>query len=406
VNESSWQVEHQCPQCGAPVILDETYRILSCPYCRTKLYIEPGDHFRYCIPSHAPSEEAVFLPYWRFKGLCFSFQGFEANHRFLDANLRALVLDGIPESLGLRPQAMNLKFASPEIQGRFIDPRLSIHDIMAKITEGNVAGGSCHRFIGKIASLIYSPFYLKNDILYDAVTNRPSVNLKTPMEMLLKQTGETDAWKVRFISTLCPQCGWDLEGDKDAIVLLCRNCNSAWRCNGTQLEELPFTVMEHPNAVFFLPFWRLKAHIEGIVLASVADLIRTANLPKAVTPVLEQKPFYFWLPAFKVNPLLFLRTARQMTVVQPEGSSTAEFAGRQYHPVNLSQSEAVEGIAIVIADLVTDKRQFLPILKEAKAVLEEGLLVYHPFIMNRNELVHAQTGMAIDRNALAFGAVL
>ena len=406
MNESNWQVEHQCPQCGAPVVLDETYRILSCPYCRTKLYIEAGDRFRYCIPSSIPNGEIINLPYWRCKGSFYSFRGFEANHRFLDANMSGLAVAGIPESLGLRPQAMRMKFVSPELPGRFLPPRLTFPQIMARINENNVPGGFFHRFIGEITSLVYSPFYRKQDVLYDAVTDRPALNVRPPLDEWLRETAEADTWKVQFVSTLCPQCGWDLEGDKDALILICRNCHRAWRCEDAQLKELAFAAIEHPHAVLYLPFWRLRARMDGVALDNYADLIRVANLPKAVTPAFEQKPFYFWLPAFKVNPLLYLRTARQMTIYQPEGEMTATFAAGPYHPVNLAEMEALEGVAVVTAEIATDKRRLLPVLGDVKVVREDGLLVYHPFITKYNELIHAYTGMAMDRNALAFGAAL
>lgn len=378
---------------------------MSCPYCRTKLYLEPGDHFRYCILSRVPDDETVYLPYWRFKGSCFSFRGFEANHRFLDVNLSALPAGDIPDSLGLRPQAMHMKFVSPDVRGRFLAPRLSLQEIFKRIIENNVPGSSFHRFIGDVTSLVYSPFYWKRNIVYDAVTDKPT-NIKFSMDLLLKENGEARDWRVRYISTLCPHCGWDLEGEKDAAVMICRNCHTAWRGGGTQLEGVAFSVMEHPDADVYLPFWRVQAQMEGVALDTYADLIRFANLPRAVTPVLEQKPFHFWMPAFKVNPLLYLRTARQMTIFQPEATATTDFTGRPYHPVNLAEMEAVEGVAVVAAEIATDKRRFLPVLKEAEAVRKDSLLVYHPFIMKPRELVHAQTGMALDRNALSFGAGL
>src|SRR3989339_2060059 len=38
--------------------------------------------------------------------------------------------------------------------------------------------------------------------------------------------------RFRFVPTLCPHCGWDMEGQKDSLVLICRNCDSAWPCPG------------------------------------------------------------------------------------------------------------------------------------------------------------------------------
>ncbi|HLA26741.1 MAG TPA: hypothetical protein VJZ49_02480, partial [Syntrophales bacterium] len=68
----SWQIDHQCPQCGAPVTLDEADRLLLCPFCRTKLYLFVSDHFRYFIPApEARSRDIIYLPYWRLKGLSF-----------------------------------------------------------------------------------------------------------------------------------------------------------------------------------------------------------------------------------------------------------------------------------------------------------------------------------------------
>ena len=51
VKEFNWQIEHNCPQCGAPVILDETDRLLTCPYCRTRLYLATTGYFQYHLPS-------------------------------------------------------------------------------------------------------------------------------------------------------------------------------------------------------------------------------------------------------------------------------------------------------------------------------------------------------------------
>ncbi|HDH04186.1 MAG TPA: hypothetical protein ENH01_00515 [Nitrospirae bacterium] len=52
------QVEHQCPQCGGPVILEETDRFMSCAFCRVNLFIVSGDFSRYYLPpSTHPLEE-------------------------------------------------------------------------------------------------------------------------------------------------------------------------------------------------------------------------------------------------------------------------------------------------------------------------------------------------------------
>jgi hypothetical protein len=73
MNGAYWQIEHGCPQCGAPVTMDETDRPLACPFCPTRLYLVAEDHFRYHIPPAAGAEgELLYIPYWRFRGSSFT----------------------------------------------------------------------------------------------------------------------------------------------------------------------------------------------------------------------------------------------------------------------------------------------------------------------------------------------
>jgi len=73
VNGSNFQIEQQCPQCGAPIILDEADRILSCKFCRTRVYLAAEDYFRFYIPpAEGISETIYFIPYWRIKGLSYT----------------------------------------------------------------------------------------------------------------------------------------------------------------------------------------------------------------------------------------------------------------------------------------------------------------------------------------------
>lgn len=73
LNSANWKIDHQCPQCGAPVLLDEADRLLACPFCRTSLYLVTPDHFRYHIPALERRDKDMFyLPYWRLRGSTFS----------------------------------------------------------------------------------------------------------------------------------------------------------------------------------------------------------------------------------------------------------------------------------------------------------------------------------------------
>lgn len=423
MKEYNWQIEHNCPQCGAPVILDAADRILLCPYCRTKLYLVPGDHFRYYIPPPYPaSADTIFVPYWRMKGLSYSVEGSKVSHRFVDTNMLAMNWRGIPLSLGLRPQVFKLKFVSPETSGRFIDAHppsqesiINSASIVSTVSEQIFAfSGSVAlppppprfytAFLGEKVSMIYSPLYVQNNTLYDSLLKRPVCALQAAdMDGLLSSV-KPQNWKIQFISTLCPQCGWNLEGEKDALVMICRNCSSAWFCHGDSFKKVNFTVLKGIGKISqYLPFWKMKARIEGIKLDSYADLIRTGNLPKAVTSAFEAKPLFFWSPAFKVNPALFLRWARQMTIFQPEGKSDSELSKISLYPANLAINEAEEFIKITIADIVSDKRKIYPTLSGIRITLDEFQLVYHPFVESHSELIHESMRLSFDKRSLAYG---
>ena len=84
-------IEHQCPQCGAPVLLEETDRLLACEFCRVKSYLMPKRFFRYMLPNAAPEDrDLVYAPYWRFKGMLFSSVLSGVKHRFIDVSQRAV----------------------------------------------------------------------------------------------------------------------------------------------------------------------------------------------------------------------------------------------------------------------------------------------------------------------------
>jgi len=405
----NWQIDHSCPQCGAPVTIGETDRLLLCPYCRTKLYLLTDDYFRYYIPTEESHPEAsIYVPYWRLRGLSFSVLTHEVTNRFFDTNLLATdPISGLPHSLGLRPQALKLKFASPKMAGRFIEPKRMARTVIQTMST-NVASSYYHAFIGEMVSLIYCRMYLENDVLYDTLLKKPVCQIsKEDADRWLK-SGRSQDWQIRFMPTLCPQCGWDMPCEKDALVLICKNCASAWTCKGTGFEKVSFSVMAsaEPDVCYYLPFWRIKARIEGIVLDSYADLIRLANLPKVVTGAFEETPLYFWSPAFKINPALFLRWSRQMTTYQPEGASLEVFPEVELYPVTLQVSEAEENIAITIAGMITDKRTLFPVLNQMRIATQEAVLVYHPFVISRNELIHATMRLSMDKTSLAFGARL
>ena len=163
-------VEQECPQCGAPIELDETDRLLRCPYCDVKNFLFTQNYFRYILPDKAPNKDIIYAPYLRFRGTVYFCKGLTMNHRFVDITNVGLEYKGIPVSLGLRPQALKMKFVTPTTRGSFLKFSLKAADILTragKLSSGNSREPILHRaFIGETMSLIYLPLYIEGERLF------------------------------------------------------------------------------------------------------------------------------------------------------------------------------------------------------------------------------------------------
>ena len=170
-------VEQDCPQCGAPIELDETDRLLRCPYCDVKTFLFTPNYFRLILPHKAPGKEIFYAPYLRFKGNVYYSKAMMVGHRVVDITHVGLPLKGIPASLGLRPQTMKMKFVTPDTEGSFLKFSLKANDILAragKLSSGIASKQIFHRaYIGETLSLIYLPLFLEGGRLFDAILNRP-----------------------------------------------------------------------------------------------------------------------------------------------------------------------------------------------------------------------------------------
>jgi hypothetical protein len=415
VKKLNWQVQHECSQCGAPIILEETDRLFSCRYCRVRLYQAAGDYFRYHLPPAAdPARDIIYVPYWRFRGLSFSCESFEVRHKVIDTTLLAAHCKGLPVSLGFRPQILKLRFLSAETSGRFLKTRLSAEQFLATRDlhgqGGNAAaaGSLFHQvFVGETVSAIYAPLYVQGEDLYDAILNRALDKAPQSDRLAAEPLEPAPNWLVKFIPALCPHCGWDLEGERDSLVLFCRHCDTAWQSSANGLEPLAFAVVPNGRATsLYLPFWRMAAPVSGLQLRSYADLARLANLPTAIQPAWETLDLYFWAPAFKVRPELFLQLAKLLTLSRGLEPVADRLPAHSMHPVTLPAQEAGQAIKATLAHLAAAKRKLFPLLPGIEAPLKEYLLVYIPFDLQGGDLVQFQIPLSINLTALNLGRKL
>ncbi len=69
-------------------------------------------------------------------------------------------------------------------------------------------------------------------------------------------------------------------------------------------------------------------------------MIKIANIPKVVKEEHEKQPLYFYVPAFKINPKLFLRIGKQITLAQIEPAQQIRKIPKiRFHPADLPLEE-------------------------------------------------------------------
>ena len=399
-------IEYQCPQCGAPATLTETDRLFSCEFCRVRSYLMPGSHFRYQLPSRAPDSKAVFyVPYWRFKGMLFSCVGEGVRQRFVDVSHQAVDNRLFPHSLGFRSQTLKLQFASTDSDARFLPSEQSLNTVMRIFKDRfnlllpQPVYHQAH--IGENISMIYAPFYAENS-LYDAVLNE-TTGSKLPDGFHETVAGCTPLdWKLRFLPTLCPECGWDLEGETDSLVLLCRNCNSAWLPGRKRLHRTKFGhVAAGKDAdVIFLPFWRIHVDVAQLNLDSYFDLATTANLPKVPRDEWREIPFRFWSPGFKIRPQTFLPLATKMTLTLPPDLVADRLPAGELYPVTLALESAVDSLKVILANFIKPRKIHYPTLQELSMTVAGFRLIYVPFVRRHHDLTQPQFKFTILTNQL------
>jgi hypothetical protein len=415
-----WAVELQCPQCGAPVTLEEADRILACAFCRVRLImIYPGYPQYYLDPYQAeqPVQDMLYIPYWRIRGVAFSCLQPGGKDRFVDVTFLAAEIQVMPPYLGLQARAFKLRFLSSVKKGRFLQPQLPLEGFLSQWSDENINPADQQEleiprqfrqaFIGETISLVYAPIFIQDGGIYDGLGRRQLGRANGSDLGKFSTSGPEGSRQVRFLPVMCPYCGADLEGEKDSQVLLCRNCDRIWDYSQDELKQIDFGIMkagdESPS--FFLPFWRIRTRINGRPLQVQRPLTRSTIDPGPSSAKGNKEENFYWLPAFKLSPSVFLTISRAVSLRQPlEYSLLDTLPKGQYYPVNLSWDEAAEGLNAVFADFL--KTHTFPRALSMSIEPLDHLLIFIPFRLQGNELVQETMSVGLSRTALHFGRFL
>jgi ribosomal protein S27AE len=389
------KVEQPCPQCGAPVLLEESDRLFACGHCRVRLYLSGGTLPRYFLP---PKEggDLLFVPYWHFRGAWFAVFRGDIATRFFDKTLRASGPEKLPLTLGVRPQAMTLRRAARGVKGRFLRPLMSGDAALQKAEAlsrsfGGLQGTIVHSaFSGEARSIIYAPYHEREHALWDAVLGRRQVAV--PGDLSEQSPPEdTSSWQTTFMPALCPECGWDLPGERRSVVLHCRGCSRSWESEKGRWEGVRHDFAPGTGGSYF-PFWELRVRVEGVRPE------HSQGLPAPTRKAWEDGALLVRVPAFGVRPRVLMRLSGQLTALPPEPGDGRETPEGVIVPVTLEKREALAMTEVVLAMLVVPKRDAYALLPNLRPRLEAARILFLPFRESGGDFVQAERKISFRKN--------
>ena len=137
----------------------------------------------------------------------------KVDERYVDVSQQAILTDHVPFSVGVRSQAMKIRFVAPDSAGRFLKPAIDHQMIFGDLDKRfgrNLARPILHQaHIGETISMIYAPFYV-DDTVYDAILNKPLTGAEGPDFDPEQWKGGAPKWPPNFLATLCPHCGAEI----------------------------------------------------------------------------------------------------------------------------------------------------------------------------------------------------
>lgn len=410
-----WEIDHQCPQCSAPVVLEETERLFSCPYCKVKLLIAAHDNISYYVGSPAIDDQTIFIPYRRNRGVEYTCTSMVVGGALVDKTSLATPLTFPPRSMGIRPQALRLRFVTKDLKGRFARPNGPVEDNYLSESRQAVLPGyaderipvtvTMRRFLSEAGSFVYSPFRLLGTEIYDAIS-MDVVGQAGVGDTFDELQARPPSSQPTFFPALCPNCGKDLVGDKESVALPCTNCGLLWETSGSGLSERPFLSLPSEESAddWYLPFWRIKARVKEMETPFFVDPAKSVPPAHGRHPIPFDE-FYFWTPAFAINPSLFLRLAERATVWQP-AQTPIRFSGRNerrnLYPVTLSAFQAGRLLPIILSLVVAQRERALIDIVRGTMEPAESTLVFIPFQKASLEVRHPEMRASLLLNALKY----
>ncbi len=423
------KAKSSCPQCGAEVGLYLGDPLLQCRYCRTKLYMVPDDGiFSYILsPSQLYKhrvDHVLYLPYLRFKGFRFSlFRQGKIKTSHVDSTIPAS--EGLTElpSLGLAARISPLSLNTGQIPRPL--PKLNLGKFLAKankmIEQGLREKPTTSFIMGQNVSLIFAPFVIVKETQKGRIALRPLWTAGTRLvwsekEDILLHAKEkaTEAHHghptsdLKFIPLICPECGNDLPAISMASIPFCKYCGRLWPLNGMGLVPPRAYVLckkWQPN-LKFVPFYHFSIKLEGLPfdnrLAFLSRLLPYKYFPKNFS----DEPIQLLVPAFRVNPSLYIRLGKRFTISETPFLASDDRIAAPISPacgIDLSLDAALQSLPLLLLSIMGQRRNLFENVKKTNMKIIAMRVLFMPFEKNGRELVELHTGQAIPEAAIRFG---
>jgi uncharacterized protein YbaR (Trm112 family) len=408
------------------VQLDVGSPLLLCPFCRTSLYLCPRGPLAYFMEAERQPKEGeevlLHLPFWRFRGIRFRVRGNRVEGALLDATSPAVRALPPGATLGIRPQVAPLTLLS---HGRKVLPptisdEQALQQAMTRVKMAEAERPDLERFIGETQCLIHAPFFLHRDrggehgVLRGAWKGAALKHRLSPEAFgRLEQEGRRAGAEVsmRFLSLVCPECAGDLPAVDSPVALVCSGCLRGWRIAGQEYQPLDYRVLRTADPGprgRFLPFWLMDLELQGLPLASRAEMRRTLIPYQDPPESWEDEPVRLFVPAFKLNPQALIRLAGNISLApfdRPE-ENAAFRQGEQAEAVRLPLTEAAQALKLVLCSLFSRNRHLAPLVPGSALRISTARLVFLPFRNRGRDFIEPLSSQSVPAAALRLGHAL
>jgi len=393
-------LEHACPQCGAPVALEDSSAIFQCPFCRVRLAItHHGPPALYLVPRFSPT---VYLPYWRVRGIVLSADLPGVHGKFFDATIQGYEVPGTPASLGLRPQALPARFLEPHTPGSFWAPTQDAEPLRQAQTAGK---GRLHASLSEATTLIFQPFALENGRLIDAISGD---DLGPAPASIQGPSPEPFLPRLTFQPALCPQCAFELTGPSASHIQWCHHCTTVWEITNQEIVpcSAQFIPLAEGQPSIWLPFWRIGVRTEGFSLSTWADMVELTGQPWVIQPWMRSRAFGFRVPAFKIRPDLFVLLTQQASLAPLPGNPPPPLPKENAFPATLAPLEACRALGVLLVALSPARKRLLEHIQGGRIRPTHYSVEYLPFVRTPTEYLQPDLNFALPASALAWAEYL